>query len=294
VYLGDHIRLLAFRVPHCPGSTGFELSDGRRALFFSGDLALRTARYHFSPTLLDRVARSNAERRWVMLDATMAGRPHGATATDAAGELLEVASHYDDIIVVSQDAEQLLYAYLDLFFRVKDSSARSSSTAFLLSKRLKSVFRILHAAYIEHRLDQLDSFLASQYGASMSAWAESGWLYWLDSEDDHKRLPIEELRLWFISDDELASTQLPGKVALVPVGRTSLCGLQLPNVDVLDVDSAAWTLHSDEVSLRTTAAEMCEMAEVVLFHNFSKRLRKFARSTNLDCKVLSRSVLSLV
>lgn len=291
--LGAKTIVRAFRVPHCPGSTGFELTDGENILLFTGDLALRTARHDFLPTLTARVAEAPVEKRCVLLDATMAGRSHGATSTNATEELFSNIDRYADIILVSQDVEQLLYAYLDLFFYAKDNPILRTNTAFLLSSRLKNVFRILHAAYIEHRLDQLDPFLASQYGASMSAWAESRWLYWLDNKG-FVRPPEANLRVWFVSPDELARQEPAGPTALVSIGRSGGNAGSYPlDMDTLAVDSAAWTLHSDEQSLGEAVVELAKMSEVVLFHNFSKRISKFAKNFGLQCQPLSSKTMPI-
>jgi len=222
-----------------------------RSLFYSGDLALRSARHDFQSTLASLVGRADAKHCVLLLDATMAGRGVGASLTDVAPELFDAAARYDDVVVFARDVEQLIYAYLDLFFYARDGIRRHSRTTFLLSSKLKGVFRLLHAAYIGRTLDQLDPFIVAQYGDSMHAWAESQSLYWLDERSTPDRVPNEGLRVWFLSKDELSSLRPPGRTALVAVGL-GVAGDDgtHPNTDLLPVENAAWTLHSNDESLR--------------------------------------------
>lgn len=89
-----------------------------------------------------------ARRTILFLDATMSGREFGAGATDSAGAVLESFKRASDVFVISSDAEQLLYAYLDLFQRTKDDTQLRNRVSFIVTKRLKRVFRLVHAAFM--------------------------------------------------------------------------------------------------------------------------------------------------
>lgn len=280
--LGDNVEVKAFAVPHCPGSTGFVLSDEDTTVVFSGDAVYSTARHDFLPDLLS-VATS--QRTLFLVDGTMAGRQHGASESDAASTTLQALEDYDDVLLVSNDAEQLLYAYLDLFFVSKSNPEIRSRIEFLASAELRKVFEVIHSAFIARNLDALDPFIASQYRSSMSAWAESRWLYWLGSDTEvPSNSPYK--RIWLLPTSENEKVVPRGKIGYVGIGRAEDVEVGLPLAEKLGVDSAAWTLHSNENILCRSISTIEQVGRVVLFHNFSKRLRKFAKSNGIDCEVL--------
>jgi hypothetical protein len=203
-------------VPHCPGSVGFEIFDRTTALFYTGDVCLSTARHGFAPEFLDRVRTSEAPRKTVLIDATMAGRPAGASGIDAAGRLLDAAGGADDVVLVSADASQLMYAYLDLFFTATRSDALRHRLAFVMTADARTLFDLVHAAFIDRYLDEVDPFLASQHGTLMSAWGESRSLYRLDQL---RSLPSEQPRLWFLGPTELERFALGQRCFGVVIGR---------------------------------------------------------------------------
>jgi hypothetical protein len=263
-------------------------------MFYSGDLSLRSARHDYLPTFKQLIETAGVKKRWVLLDATMAGRPLGASLADASSDFYREAAEQTDVVIVSSDAEQLLYAYLDLFHHAKNSADHRSTTAFLLPSRIRRLFQVLHTAYMRRELDQLDPFLAAQYGSTMAAWGESRWLYWLDPLKPLTRMPHARLRIWFASDNDLTSLPVNRRTPVVPVGRVRDSGFgSVTDMQVLDVDSSPWTLHSDQESLRRAVVELSSEAQVVLFHNFPSRLRKFASQCHLDCQVLSAEPIFL-
>jgi glyoxylase-like metal-dependent hydrolase (beta-lactamase superfamily II) len=283
-----------FNVPHCPGATGFAMTDGEVALVFTGDIVVKTARHDFVPELIRLLTSLRARKKYLLLDATMAGRPTGASQEEVAKSVVSMASRYSDILLVSQDAEQLLYAYLDLFHVVKSSKETRHTVAFILSPKLKPVFQLLHSAFISRNLRELDVLLASQYGSTMSSWAESRSLFWRDGRFK-PTFSSQTLRMWFLGEDEAATLNLrEDAVGLIPIGRTaeharaaSLRGELVP------VDSSPWTLHSDEVALKAVLEAVRPICETVLFHNFGNRLRQFCRKSNVEAHTLSTRPLNV-
>lgn len=197
---------------------------------------------------------------------------------------------YTDVVVVADEAAQLLYAYLDLFWYARKYPNYRSSTAFVLSDRLQKVFRVLHAAFIARRMDQLDPFLLSQYGSSMSAWAESRWLYWMSDERRIERGREQQLRIWLVSERELAHVHPAGHSALVKVGRNREDKWRVPRgVENLHIDGSPWTLHSNESSLARAVATLSEVAEVMLFHNSPQSSKRFLQRYTLRGLVLPKN-----
>jgi hypothetical protein len=200
-------------------------------------------------------------------------------------ETLELLDRCPDIVLVSNDVEQLLYAYLDLYHSAKEGTARAT-VEFVASMGLRSVFEILHSDFIARNMGHTDVLLAAQYRKTMSAWAETRWLFWLQ---DSLRLSTQSnyRRIWLVSSSDLALVRPAAKAGLIPIGRAGDGDLDVPfPFERLDVDSSAWTLHSDQDSLSQVIRELQKSARVVLFHNFARRLKKFAERAGLPCDVL--------
>ena len=282
--IGD-LAILAFPVPHCPGSTGYVIADEEKRLIYTGDLAVRSYRHDFRPTLTRLLESRQDLATTVLLDATMAGRKEGASPTNAAKQTVDHLQNVDDILILSNDPDQLLYAYLDLFFFTKERLNLRSGIQFIAGSRIRSIVELVHSAFIARRLEELDPFILSQYGKSMSAWAESRWLFWLGPD---LKIPLETplKRIWLTTLHEISSVKFRERAGTVRVGRAaSDSSLTLPAPE-LQVDSSAWTQHSDEESLSELVASLSGHAKVGLYHNFPKKLTKFVAKNALSCFVI--------
>jgi glyoxylase-like metal-dependent hydrolase (beta-lactamase superfamily II) len=290
--LGDGLNVRSFSVPHCPGSMGFTFGDGDTTLVYPGDVTFQTSRHDAVPAIIQQINSSAAANRVCLIDATMAGRDLGAASHNVADDTLKALDKYEDIVIVSNDVEQLLYAYLDLYHTGKEGQSRGT-VEFVVSAELRRVFEVLHSDFIFRNLTQTDPFLSSQYRESMSSWAENRWLFWLE-----ERLNLStqgsHRRIWLVPSAELAAIRPTGKTGLIPIGRAEDAALDAPfPFDRLSVDSSPWTLHSDESCLQKVKHEVMRHAKVVLFHNFVRRLKKFANGAGLSCDALGQDVIPL-
>jgi len=274
-----------FLVPHFPGASGWIVRDDDTSVIFTGDICLRTARHDFLDALTSLVSSEKPRHPTVLLDATMAGRAAGASAADVAGDVVDELEVNPDVVILAESPDPLLYAYLDLFHRVQQSEHRHS-VSFLASGQLRTAFQIVHHAFLTRDAEMLDPLLTAQYGATMSSWGESRWLYWCDG---NFAAPSGR-RIWLLTTRDLESIDLPTGAALVPVGREAILDRLDPLVSAhhLRTDSSPWTAHSDAASLADACRALAtEGAEVVLFHNFSKRMKKFVRDEQLISRPLS-------
>ena len=282
--LGPQLSAKAFAVPHLPGSVGWVIRDDENAVVFTGDICVATDRHDFTPSLVDIVKRQGKRRVTLLLDATMAGRSVGASLSPASSRL--VTETEGSVVVQASSGEHLLYAYLDLFREIQRSERRHSAS-FVMTSSARPLFEILHSAFIRRNTNELDPFLHAQYGESMSAWGESRWLYW---SDDLRSVPKNRC-FWFLTDSEVASGAGPERGAVVHVGRDDLGGAVGPGAGwerLPEFDTTPWTLHSNEDTIAKAADQLASAgARVVLFHNFSKRLRRFVASRNLSAEPLS-------
>jgi hypothetical protein len=202
----------------------------------------------------------------------MAGRSAGATGFDVGGIISKLQE--PDVVVIGDNADYLLYAYLDLFHQAQRGPSRHQ-VSFLVTARMRPTFEVLHDAFIRRDVEALDPFLAGQYGRAMSAWAESRWLFWLESRTS---IP-EPRRYWFITRDEWSLFDIPDNALVIGVGRLPLP----PGVRTTELDTSPWTLHSGPSALADGIARITRAgARVCLFHNFSRRIRKFIMSADLS------------
>jgi len=287
--LGTGLSVHPFAVPHLPGALGYEIRTPEIAVFFTGDICLRTARSDFIDDFATMVKRSPAASRVVLLDATMAGREHGASAANAAAAALDHACTSDDVVVTAAGVDHLLYSYLDLFFTVQKNPQTRHSTSFVVTPRLRGTFETVHSAFIGREFDNLDPFILAQYGKSMSSWGESRWLFWLAAPHD---VPDEGRRIWFVRHDELDQIRPRGTARLVHIGRGDPPQPKW-NCVMPEVDTRPWTLHSDESALSDTIHQLDGHARTVLFHNFERRISRFLTRHGLHGAALGEGRTSL-
>lgn len=281
------LTVTAFTVPHSPGSFGYRIEDHSHALVFPGDISLRTARHDFLPCLENQMPAG--KKTVLFLDATMAGRTHGAGFSNPADRVIEAFRTEKNVFIISSDAEQLLYAYIDLFNQIKNSAGLRNTVSFVCPEKLRGVFELLHADFIKRDRQSIDPFILHQYRHTFSAWAESRWLFWLE------RMPSLSTgtpkTLWFLTPDQCRQlSPLSGSSFLV--GRLASAENQKEHVGtVKELDASAWTLHSSEAEL-LNAGTLASKAELVLFHNFTSRLKKFIKLHNFPGRPLERTLFS--
>ncbi len=282
--LGDSLELQAFPVPHMPGALGAIIKDKIKALVFTGDICFRTARHDYIDEFVEIVKNIDVKDKYVMIDATMAGRSFGATATETAAQIC-ARDDVRDIVFSAPSADHLLYAYLDIFHHVKEGATRNS-VHFCLGSRLRAMFECIHESFITRRQDVLDPFLLAQYHKTMSAWAESRWVLWLPATPQIKP---DQKRYYFVSDADMKYLKLPKDAWYVRIGREG----EFDSPKKLNVDANAWSLHSDEDSLVEATRKLSSISKVILFHNSKDKLNSFMKTHNLRASILSQSPYSL-
>jgi hypothetical protein len=282
--IGEGIELKAFPVPHMPGSVGAIVRDKNKVLIFSGDICFKTARHNYIDEFVQIVKEISADKKFVMLDATMAGRPFGASVAETA-EAICSRDDIRDVVFSAPSADHLFYAYLDIFHHVKDGSNRNN-VYFCLSEKLKAMFECVHESFITRKHNELDPFLLGQYHKTMSSWAESRWLFWIPSTPS---FDSKKKRFYFVSDNDWSAVQIPKDAWQVRIGRDG--GFQ--NIRNLDVDANPWSLHSDGASLVEVTRKLSEFSKVILFHNWEDKLNSFIKLNHLDAIPLSQRSIKL-
>jgi glyoxylase-like metal-dependent hydrolase (beta-lactamase superfamily II) len=292
IYGGRQTKLGAlivtpFTVPHSPGSVGYRIEDCSHVLIFPGDVSLRTARHDFLPCLEKQMP--TGKKNVLFLDATMAGRTHGAGFLNPADGVIEALRTEKNVFIMSGDAEQLLYAYVDLFSKIKGSPEFRDTVSFVCPEKLRRIFELVHSDFIKRNGENLDQFILQQYRRTFSAWAESRWLFWLEGMPSLSTGTPKTL--WFVTPERCKQlSSLSGSCFLV--GRFAGAQNREDNVGtVKHLDTSAWTLHSNEAEL-LNARRLASKAKLVLFHNFTSRLKKFIKLHNFPGNPLERTIFS--
>lgn len=281
------ISIESFPVPHFVGSTGYTIDDGTTCLVYTGDVVLSSGRHSFMEELDTFTARPD-RKTIVLLDATMAGRSAGATQGAEALRVLDHLRASDDVALIADSPEHLLYAYLDLFYSVSQNPHWRGVVHFLVTGRLRPFFQMLHSAFFGGDASNLDRFITAQYGATRSAWAESRNLFWLDRLSSRP----SSKRIWFATPPEY-TTLGAASIDTVLLGRCTPEALGT-HASLLPIDSDAWSLHSREQEIAEAVRSLsAKEAHVLLFHNFSGRLRKFIRNAAIEATPLSSEPLSI-
>jgi glyoxylase-like metal-dependent hydrolase (beta-lactamase superfamily II) len=277
--VGKDLQVEMFAVPHLPGSVGYVLESPQHTLIFSGDISLKSARHDFLPALIARIPTDR--QCTVMLDGTMAGRHAGASMTSVGDTV--AALDESDVVVLGDNSDYLLYAYLDLFDRIQHGPRRHG-VSFLATWGLRHTFEVLHDAFIRRDIAALDPFLEGQYKQTMSSWAESRWLYWLD----HLTSVPDGRRVWFLTQADWPNFEVPGRPFVITVGRKA----PPSGVRTADLDTTPWTLHSGASALAESIDALdAHGAKVVLFHNFPKRIQKFAATAGINAVPLAGTII---
>jgi hypothetical protein len=97
----------------------------------------------------------------------------------------------------------------------------------------------------------------------------------------------ERKKIWFITPSEVLTNPYLEKLPTVMVGRLNNSKLELFNT--LEVDTTPWTLHSNSESIISFLSELENKNQLILFHDFPKRLNRFIKDVGLNAKALSKN-----
>ena len=276
--IGKYLKIKALMVPHAPGSTGYLIKDSEKCLFFPGDISFKTYRHNFLNIISDEFSLLPTNiNKYLMVDGTMIGRKQGANENKVAENFFSKVKGYKNIVICSLDIEQLLYAYLDLFYFGKNNNRGLFN--FVISKKLKPIFQFLHISFIRRSMNDIDPYILSQYGKEISSWAESRWLFWLD--DNH--INNENKNIYFMDFSDLDTLKDLPSIACKGIGRMNdeRVSNEL-NCDILEIDSSPWSLHSSEQVIQNLIYDIDKDVKFLFFHNFEKRMKKFIKNNNIE------------
>jgi hypothetical protein len=294
IVMADDCRLDLFPVFHCPGSYGVVMTDnGQSSFTYFGDACLKNGFYDFTERAKEIISSQRSTNKWVLLDATMVGRPDYAIEEEDTPEVVldrfAAKARRRNVVFVAFEPEGLLYPYIRVFALTR---SLEPPIRILLSRDLYRVLRTLWQPVIERDPGRIDPYVHSIIGKNKSNFAGSHRLYPL-TDQVLSQISSEEACILFCTPKDIDSViGLAARVkhADVILSKSAMAGPAVPPGlveagprNILRISSPDWSFHSDEKSLAEFVRWLSNNhAKVVLFHNYPDRLKKFISRNGLD------------
>ena len=291
IQIDDGIFIKFFSVPHCFGSVGFVLEMKELKIVYTGDIVIKTNRFNFMEKLLSISNTMLGTQSYLFLDSTMASRTTGASQKQASEDIISTLENklHSKCVIFSRDPEQLIYSLIDIFHYVKTNNRNNYS--FIFPVYFKELFRLIHKSFIKREKGSYDQILYGQYGDSLSAWGESRWLYWISDESEIELIEENSKVIIFMTYDDIQSFPSVKSIPYVTIGPIDKDKAVILSDAQLNIDSSPWTLHSSSDTLTESIKELSkDKINVILFHDFSKRLNKYIVNNNLNCDFVNSEV----
>jgi len=219
----------------------------------------------------------------------MASRPHGASQINISRELLKsIDNKFKKCVLVARDPEQLVYAFIDLFYHIKETKRNDYS--FVFPRYIKKLFALMHTSFIKRDANNYDQILFGQYGKSMSAWGESRWLYWVNDDSDLNICSDMGKIIYFSTSDKLKLFPSFANIPYASIGpKDKFERYDLLGEEIL-LDTSPWTMHSSSDTIIEFVNSLSSINEIILFHDFTKRLDRFVKKNNIQCTYVKSSI----
>jgi hypothetical protein len=296
---GDGSSVQPIPTYHFPGSMGylFRFADGK-TLLYTGDVNVRAAYVaHKLPRAKGRV-RFDAGPRQIdvgIVEAAFIGRDIGR-AGDSADSIIERITHSIQcrrhVFLLTPPGDYGLYLFLHLYDRLISKPSRTIDTRLFLDPLILSQIALIEWRMKRKQVGSLDDACCA-WLATRSTLGESARVFDFaaDPLGNVNELVSRGMRGVFILDDRRAAMPdycpqsvrkrlesdgldvlLIGKAATVAAGDESMTASE-------SFGAGPWLLHSSEAELaHYLLAGPQQFGKVYLFHNFPRRLDKFARN----------------
>lgn len=294
-----------FPVFHCPGSTGFVYKwNDVMSIYYLGDVCLNNGFMSFGNNLKLTFESDFNKYKYIIMDAAMVGK--SAFTIDSEDIPLLLVSDIFEIVrkrniaFVSSYAETLIYSYILSF--ISSNRLNDKSIKLVLNDELYYTIKSLWGAVIlqKQRAFQ-DPFIKYVIGNNRENFIESQRLYPLSSL---QTINDEENLILFLAISDLENhDQLYQRVKgadVVLVGAWTVKASipetvsQLKPRSVLRIASPDWSFHSTEQDILDAVREWESMgAKTVLFHNYTKVLKKFIKSSSMAIDYIRKDIIQL-
>lgn len=284
------LKIKAFSVPHCFGSIGYYLGYQNLEIVFTGDIVLKSARFDYIEYIKCLYSKPDSQK-YIFLDSTMCMRDDGVSQQNSSKKLIETLNKINEnhFVIVSRDREQLIYALIDIFFYTKESNRTEFS--FILDRETKATASIIHENFIKSNFNHIDKILYGQYGKSKSAWGESRWIYWVKYSNEIFKISEHNQSIIFLTADQLYKYPNLNQYRYLCIGKQIEGLKQFFMKDSIDFDSTPWTMHSSRDVVKESITYFnTKGIKSILFHDFSKRMKKFINEFDFQVRLLNNEV----
>lgn len=276
-----------FPVFHCPGAFGFVYKGYNGcSIYYLGDVCLKNGFMQFQKVIDQMIKEDENSKKYVIMDAALVGKNNFTVDSDDIPVVL-LQDTVDlvrkrDVVFISNSIEILMYSYI-LFF-MKSNIKNIGSIKLTINDDLYDIVKTLWASVIlKHRRATIDAFVKNVLQGGRCNFVESQRVYPISALDtvDRNENIASFITVKEIDDNQLLRDRING-ADVVLVGHWTIKAsipetiAKLQPRSVLRVSSPEWSFHSSEEDISRAIYEWSDCGvNTVLFHNYSKVLRKF-------------------
>lgn len=291
---------------HAPGSYGYIYNDKNEcSVIYLGDVCLNNGFYNFSEQIAKIILNLDSRNKWVILDASMVGKSDLSICDEDTPKLLlqEISSDVSkrNVLFISSSPEMLIYSYIYSFLITRTSELKIK---LVLNDDLFDLVKTLWGSFILKDRGYVDLYVKAVLGKNKSDFVESFRVYPLStlgkiSKDDNVIAfitPVDITKNHLLEDRiKKADIFLAGTLALRSDIPEEL--VKAKPRSIIRVASPDWSFHSSEADLKEFINILSSNGiKTILFHNYSKVLKKFLKNNNFDPKmvqIISRDGINL-
>lgn len=283
-YQGFRNHIDYFAVFHTPGSFGFIYKFYKEiAVIYFGDVCVCNAFHNHSLKLIEQVNNISTDKKVIIFDGALIGKKDESISDDKPEDIINTIENgieKRNTIFISQGAETLVYSYI-LFFKWAIEN-KNIKAKVVVSDELYQLLRTLWRPMV-YRDNFKDPFIQFVF-KSEANFVETYRLYplssfngFLDSSKSVFFLTVND-----IENDH--SSTIPVKKSDIILAGVWTIRNSIPNIivtgsprSIIRVSSADWSFHTNEQDIIEIMKAFCsdDRNKVILFHNYSKVLRKF-------------------
>ncbi|MDD4509827.1 MAG: MBL fold metallo-hydrolase, partial [Oscillospiraceae bacterium] len=279
-----------FPVFHCPGSAGFVYKGfPGDSVYYLGDVCLKNGFLDFRSTVDRMIAEDKNDKKHIVIDAALIGKSNFTIDLDdipivLLQDVVEIARKRN-VIFVSNSVETLQYSYI-LFFIYSNVKVWNSLKLSVNDDLYNIIKSLWGPVILSQKGSAIDPFVKNVLHGSRCNFAETQRLYPLSSL--HSIDDREKIASFVTMSDVDNNIQIQNRIKssdVILLGHWTMKAsipesvAQLKPRSVLRVSSPDWSFHTSESDIAEAINTWNQLgAETILFHNYSKVLRKFSKS----------------
>lgn len=276
-----------FPVFHCPGAVGFVYKGyNGYSIYYLGDVCLKNGFMQFQNVIDQMIKEDKNNKKYLIMDAALLGKKNFTVDSNDIPIVLFQDTidlvRKRNIVFISNSIETLMYSYI-LFF-IKSNIKNQNSIKLAINNDLYNIIKTLWGSVIlQHRGALTDAFVKSVLQGGRCNFVESQRVYPLSALDtiDCNEKMVSFVTVKEIEDYQILIDRIKGSDVIL-VGHWTIKASIPENIaklqprSVLRVSSPEWSFHSSEEDIARAIYKWGDCGvSTILFHNYSKILRKF-------------------